>query len=375
MRNLLLLLLLAYSFSGSSQRDIGRVTGYSFYSYDEFATSAKPNEAEEIRSQKISSKTITRYEGKFNSTEIFKYNEKGQKISREYSNSKGWNSLEKYTYNEQGVLIKRERRNSKNELVSSYNYYYNDQNLLIRLIYKNTKKTHTYDYRYDENKNRTSEISYDTKGHFSMTRKEFEPESNRLILHEIYKKDSVIPVKHLVYSYHENGSKKAIHYFQKNKLEYTWTFDCKEEGELVSLKKSDSTFICFKTETDTNGNEIRWLHEFSSVGKPVKIKSVFSADGILLETTHYRADGSLQSIKTHVENGGSVSKSYNEKGDLIYTVESRYNSDQKPVKYTRCDEKNCSSIWYSYLNNLPVLITIQGNKKTTIEEIEYTFFE
>lgn len=377
MKSVLLPVAFLFFISVNAQKDLARITGYSFHEFDDAPQQIAPKRNEFIKGHKISSQTRVRIVGKFTSKEITLYNEKGYVLNRKYTSSDGWDNQEIYTYNDQNYVTSKQLNNSKGEVLRTTNYEYNSNNKLTKIVETTSKKTETWMFEYDANGNRISESGLDRKGKFYLRKKKYDLNTNKILVSELYSKDTTDAIKRLEYSYYEDGNKKSIHYFEKNKLIYTWNFDCAPEGELVDLKKTDSTLVCIKKETDAEGNEIVWRHEFNSTGIPVKIKSVYSTTGKLKEEISYRADGTIYNQKTFFPDGGFVDLYFDKEGKESWSIESFYNTQGQMIKFSSIySKKYFKHIWYSY--NEQGLISLQtevSKKRTIVEEYTYTFFE
>jgi YD repeat-containing protein len=363
--------------SVSAQKDLARITEYDFHEQDELPLYSGPKRNEFIRDHKISSKTTVRHVGKFNSTEIIHYNINGYPLKREYRSTDGYNNTETFSYDASDRLLSKHTVNSKGELASQVDYTYNSEGKTTRISEKYSKVNSVWIFAYDENGNRIYESGTDRKGKSFIRKKIYDPKTNKVLISELYKKDTLNAIKRLEYSYYDDGSKKSIHYFEKDKLVHTWNFDCAPEGKLVDLKKSDSTLICIKKETDADGNEIIWRHEFNSSGVPVKIKSVVDSSGKLRDQITYRADGTIQNQKTFFLEGGYLDLYYDKKGRSNFYTESFCNLKGQIIKFsTGSGQKNYRNTWYSYnTDGLISLETEVSKRRTIVEEYTYTFFE
>lgn len=377
MKHFLLFCSIFFLLSVNAQKDLARITEYDFHEFDELPQQNFPKPNEFIRDHKIASKTTVRHVGKFTSTEIVHYNTNGYALKREYKSTDGYNNTETFSYNASDRLLSKHTVNSKGELVSQVEYTYNPQGKTTRIAEKYGKVNSVWIFEYDENGNRNYESGTDRKGKYYIRKKTFDPKSNKILISELYQKDTLNAIKRLEYAYYEDGSKKSIHYFEEDKLVYTWNFDCAPEGKLVDLKKSDSTLICIKKEIDADGNEVVWRHEFNSSGVPIKIKSVVDSSGKLRDQITYRADGTIQNQKTFFLEGGYLDLYYDKKGRSGYYTESFCNLNGQIIKLsTGSGQKNYRNTWYSYnTDGLISLETEVSNRRTIIQEYTYTFFE
>lgn len=377
MKHLIFSLFLFVSISVIAQKDLARITDHDFHEHDETKVYVGPKRNEFIRDHNISSKTTVRHVGKFTSTETIHYTINGYALKREYENSSGYISTETFSYDASDRLLSKQTVNSRGEIVNQVEYAYNSagKTTLIAEKYANVNSIWVYDY--DQNGNRVYESGTDRKGKAFIRKKIFDLTSNKILVSELYEKDSLIATKRLEYSYYSDGSKKSIQYFEKDKLVHTWNFDCAPDGQLVNLKKTDSTLVCIKKEIDAEGNEVVWRHEFNSSGEPVKIKSVYDSKGKMKEELSYRADGSIHTQKIFFEDGGFLDLYYDKKGKPGSSTESFCNTKGQMIKLsTTYSKKYFKHIWYSYNEQgLISLLTEVSKKRTIVEEYTYTFFE
>jgi len=200
---------------------------------------------------KIKKEEITRVDSKGNKAmSINRYNENGS-ISQYGLNSrvnKKYNYSYALKYNENG-LASMDISNYKGELHRAKTYERDPSGNVLTYISKdNSKKAFIYKIE--------NEI---TDGNL-----------NSRSIYKNGKQDS--KYQNWIYSYHENGSKALTKFFKKEKLKYTWNYDCKPEG--IESKTQDTSTICSWNEEDANGNPIKWTKTTNEKGKVIKAKTV-----------------------------------------------------------------------------------------------------
>jgi hypothetical protein len=372
-RVLFVLILCCATLKGHSQHNLGRVTGYSFYDLPETKNSALAPQ-ENIAAQNISTVTTTRKYNGGSSTEIKSYDKTGRTTTREYSNSDGGYSKETYTYHADGKSWESIRVNGKGETTASTIAKYNTDG---RLVYQNKTgnrwERSTGYFQYDQNGNQIYTYTTNRKGKFSLRKKVYDPSTNKILVSELYGKDTSQLIKRLEYSYYEDGSKKAIFYYEKDKLVYTWSFDCKPEGELVNVEKTDSSVVCLQEELDENGNAVTWYHEFNSEGVPVKTKSVKGPDGKLIEVVNYQPDGRVWGHAVYFPNGDRIQFYANKKGQLYVDSESRYNEKGQLIYDCRGTGKWMHRNWYFYDSDKVIRKVSMWGKNSSEETYSYTY--
>ncbi|MBK6952631.1 MAG: hypothetical protein IPH24_11440 [Crocinitomicaceae bacterium] len=176
------------------------------------------------------------------------------------------------TYDQFGNILTYNHFNKKGENTVTYTYTYDSKQRPVFYKYRYGKKQSWSSVEYDASGLLKRSRGYNAKGDF-IGREEFKREDGKMLAVTIWEKDSLSPYKRLDYEYYEDGSLQTIRYFFKSKLKYTWSYDCKPEGELLGVKQKDSTTICIKEEYDSKGNRVVWKQEFNRKGDLVKNKT------------------------------------------------------------------------------------------------------
>lgn len=161
------------------------------------------------------------------------YDENSRVISETYENDNGTYTTEA-TYNDQGLLIKSVTTNADNpEDVTVYENTYDEQGRVIKSV---SSGLETYS-------NYVQEYTYDSEGHASYKRINYDDEGNELITE--YNADN-IPIQGYEYN---NGTLVTF----ASEIQYD------DKGNLASItyKYSDGTSATCTNEFDENGNRIR----------------------------------------------------------------------------------------------------------------------
>lgn len=286
----------------SAQENLSSITGYGFSLYNDLGYASsyrKPATGE----KQVKTQTETRYyKGKEGTTSIEEFDATGKLLSRSYYGKKGLYYQLLYDRTVPGVVVSRE------------------------MTAKNSSTT----YSYYDSEGRLLEIrGYDAKGHYEGRKNTYDP-SGKILSQALFREDSIIPAKRLEYGYYETGTKKSIDYYVGDQLEYSWTFDCREEGEIVVEKEVDSSFICISTAIDSSGNEVTWRHELNEDGEGIKIKSV-RKDSVLISSTTYNAQDKMLNEWIYFADGGFLWYNYDKKGRICTYNETVYNLDGEMV--------------------------------------------
>lgn len=298
--------------------------------------------------KKVKTQTIKRYGKKGKQFVVLtkEFNPKGQLISKKGGRGKNQYSTT-YQYNDDGKMIKETSTQKGNVKVLTITY--NDNQQVTQ--YKITRNNVFYSAQISQ---------YDEK--------------NRQILKENYWKDSITPNSSLEKIYYENGSLKTSISRRKGKIVHQWNYDCKPEGELVAQKKQST--ICINEELDENGNKVVWEKTLTQKGKVSKTKSVYLQDSILLSVDYFNAHDKLYLKTIHHVNGGVKRTIFNKKGEAVHSYESIMNTDKQPIKtILNYKEKRRYIALYTYENQLKKMAIRINNRRKTVAEYEYSFFE
>ncbi len=289
-----------------------------------------------------------------------------------YSGDKKTKSVE--TYDQFGNILTYDHYDKKGQHRVSYTYSYDSKQRPVLYTYKYGKKQSWNQVEYDASGLLKRSRGYNSKGDF-FGREEFKREDGKMLAITIWEKDSLSPQKRLDYEYYEDGSLQTIRYFFKSKLKYTWSYDCKPEGELEGVKQKDSTTICIKEEYDAKGNRVVWKQEFNRKGDLIKTKMVYEKDSSLILIETFDATERLRSQRTFFRDGGELFFSYDKKGKVYYTSESVYNTNKQMVKRSTGYRGHFSNTWYSYEGDLIKSHTFMNKNQTSFSEYNYTFFQ
>lgn len=336
-------------FSSFGQSGMITIAGSQLLYSDDYYLQKNEREKESLQKNKVQSRTIIKFTGDKKTKTVETYNGFGNILTYDHYNKKGDHTI-------------------------AYAYTYDSQQRPVFLKYRYGKKESWSSVEYDASGMLKRTRGYSTNGDF-FGREEFKREDGKMLAITIWEKDSLSPYKRLDYEYYEDGSLKTIRYFFKSKLKYTWSYDCKPEGELLGVKQKDSTTICIKEEYDSNGNRVVWKQEFNRKGDLVKTKMVFDKDSTLFLIESYSAHATLQSQHTFFKDGGDLYFSYDKKGKVHYTSESIYNTHKQLVKRSTAYGRQFSNTWYAYEGDLIKSHTFMNRHQTSFSEYSYTYFD
>lgn len=342
------LLLSLIVFSSFGQPGIIPIAGSELLYSDDYYLQKNQREKETLQKNKVQSRTVLHHNG-----------------------DKQTKSVE--TYDQFGNILTYDHFNKKGDHTTSYTYTYDSQQRPVFLKYRYGKKESWSSVEYDASGLLKRTRGYSTNGDF-FGREEFKREDGQMLAITIWKKDSLSPYKRLDYEYYQDGSIKTIRYFFKSKLKYTWSYDCKPEGEMLGVKQKDSTTVCIKEEYDANGNRVVWKQEFNRKGDLVKTKMVYDKDSILLLLESYSADDRKYSQQTFFKDGGQLFLVFDKKGNISYMTESIYNLNKQLAKKSTAYGRQFSNTWYSYEGDLIKSHTFMNRYQTSFSEYSYTFF-
>jgi hypothetical protein len=354
-RSILVLSLICLNVISYGQRDIYKVTSWSFWQNTGIDRQAKAlfKEKNELKENQVKSREIIHYtNGKRIKTTQF-FNVKGlvTKIIRDYQ--KKVNTID-YSYDKEDNIIEILSTNSKNEIWKTH-YDYNSDNKLI------------------------GRDTYDDKGNYSGSKSGYNSEG-KMVFQEIYKKSKTVPTHSLTYSYYEGGSKKSTTYKVKGNVKYVWNYDCKSEGELINIKNKHKSTICIKEEINKDGNRVVWERTFNDKGGLTKIQKVYSSDSTIISRKVFNTNDRLvseTSYSKHNKGGkqflGSYSAYYGNKGGIERTAEHLANENGQLIK-SDVTGKWPHTYLYHYENDLKTTEVRVYKKSTIVDEFIYSFY-
>ena len=158
--------------------------------------------------------------------------------------------------------------------VKTYSLTYTGEHLTAvkRLNYKGEldyKKT----YELDADGNITSKKHFNSSSSTPYMHVQNQFKDSLITNRSVFYKGSSTPSYRWEYDYHEDGKASTTQFFRKDKLKYTWNYDCKTEGQLDKTK--DTSTVCTWDELDVNGNLIKYTQTTDEKGKIEKVKRVF----------------------------------------------------------------------------------------------------
>jgi hypothetical protein len=337
------------TFSSIAQYGFPSMVEFEMHYSEDYYLQKNRSEKESIQKNKVESRTIVHFSG-----------------------DKQTKSVETYDHN--GNILTYDHFNIKGDHTISYTYTYDPKQRPVFYTYRYGKKQSWSRVEYDASGSLKRSRGYNSKGDF-FGREEFKREDGKMLAITIWEKDSLSPYKRLDYEYYEDGSLKTIRYFFKSKLKYTWSYDCKPEGELLGVKQKDSTTICIKEEYDSKGNRVVWKQEFNRKGDLVKTKRVYEQDSILVLIESFDAEERLRSQTTFFKDGGELYLTFDKKGEVQYSSESIYNLNKQLAKKSTSFGRYFSNTWYSYEGDLIKSSTVMNKQHTSFSEYTYSYFK
>lgn len=182
---IIVLLLISLTSVGYGQRDIYKITSWSFlYNVSvDYQIKSLIKEKDRFKEHQVKSREFIQYANgeKIRTTQFFNTDGLVTKISREI---KGKVHGINYSYDENNNVIEIHSTNSKNEKWRTQ-YFYDKEN---RLIGRDT---------------------YDNKGEYSGFKSGYD-NAGKILFQELYTKSKTTPVQSLFYNYYEGGSKNRL---------------------------------------------------------------------------------------------------------------------------------------------------------------------
>jgi len=308
------------------------------------------------------------------------YDNKGNCISAVFNNKKG--KLKQqfvFAYSPENLLLSKSLLNGKGKELLKNTYAYNSDSLIIETVnYKKEKEVKKNTIAYNKYHEITEHIFYKRGKIKAKTTSEYD--STRIVQSKYFKNGSSDYKWKWVYTYYDKKSRKSsMIYKSGDKLKYTWNYDCKPEGELLS-KHKDSSLICLRTEFDKDSNKTYINREFNELGKPRKVVTVFSKQKKVIEYDVYHGSNIPDFSFKYNKITGEIEQQifYNFKGNERWKISNTFDSNNNIVEEDgyRKGVLNFKSI---RLYNARNLITGETNfnKQNEVEnttKFEYVFF-
>lgn len=279
--------------------------------------------------------------------------------------------------------------NKREKVIEHYQAYYQDS-LIIRIdvLNKNGKNKKTYHIsspnKYYYNLNYFSESQHG-KLKSSIKAEYTKVEKKTLLASKtVCKGKKEKPISVWKYDYHDDFSLKTTTQFTgKGKIKHIWSHECKPEGEDLNASR-DTTLICKNTSVNENGEIITVIISSDAKNKITKRIYTYDSKEHLKLMQIFNSDNTL-TYECNIMPGKSeesklyTSKSYNKKGELLYTNISEYNKDNLIVSSEFINhlkkEDYISRAEYEYNSDKSVksITTFNKDKASSKTEYEYRY--
>ncbi len=184
------------------------------------------------------------------------FNQAGKKTSEDWG--KTWSQ---FIYEQDTILTKIERK-EKRKITSIY-YEYENGKLSKRSIDKNGKRKEELT------------ISY-TQG-------------DRVAMSEMKKGRNLQRSYKILNEYTSEAKLSRSIYLVNNKIDKTWNYDCKPEGEIMASKSDDYSSICKYASENNDGSYIDYFRIIEG-GKPYLRANYFTVDSVFYLSKKYEKD-------------------------------------------------------------------------------------
>lgn len=204
------------------------------------------------------------------------FNKENEKVKRQFL----------FTYSPENLVLSKTMLNGKGKEIKKKTFKYNSDSLATETVfYRRGKEIKKNTYAINKFHQYT-EQEYYKKGKIK-TKVGSKYDSTRVQESYYYKNGSPDYKWKWIYTYYEDKSRKAsVIYKADGSVKYSWNYECKPEGELVS-KHKDSTLVCQKVEFDNDSNRTYTYREFNEKGKPSKVVAVYSKNLKMLQYEVY----------------------------------------------------------------------------------------
>lgn len=258
----------------------------------------------------------------------------------------------KVIYDKNGNTLSYENYDRKGNLQMAYLYSYNSDNLPVSqtLINGKDKEKKKILVSYDSLKNPIGEEFYKNEKLLAKTISKFD--STRIVESYFFKKGSPDFEKKWMYTYYPDKTRKSSVIFNsKGNVVYTWSYDCKPEGEQM-VKHKDTTDVCKKVEYDSLGNKTITWRKFDEKGRTYKTVAVFDKFDQQLEYRSYDHKDRLDHSYKFTEGSTTIGESI------------RYKKGKENYRYL-----------YLYDDNENLIVTVGFHKGVKVNQSEYTYNE
>ncbi len=286
----------------------------------------------------------------------------GKKITYEVINEKKSSSKRfERSYNDQGRLLAYYKLNEEGKMPLLINQYTQDGYFKSKKRFKKGKLITEMNYEYDENDQLID--LYESKKGKEFSKKHWELNEDDCVISSTWHKRGKLRRIWTYEYYNKCDRKKSVLMNADKKILKEWNYDCKSEGEIVTPKK-DVTQICKWEEADST--TIKYVSQTID-DKGRARKTVFShrkLDTALVSIVYYDHKDRLSTesnFDPDYKNRRLSNKSYNTKGEVIWSSENIYEDDFL-VKKIRKSGKWYRSIDYKYNLNQE-LATLDFHKK------------
>lgn len=291
------------------------------------------------------------------------------------------------------------QKNKRNKIVSTTIETYNNQGRTTSLMIKKSNYKLLLSYCKDSLIEKMTEIiksdttitqfNYDNENKFNgliclkngkiktkviITKNNENQITNRLTLYGKNLKKST----EMVYIYEGKDLIKS-QYFRNKKLIHEWNYDCKPEGEIVNLKKTEQNTICSWKEEIAGGGYISYSR-ITDIEDPEKIylnKFYFSADSVNYKTETFYKEKILIYRTEKNETTERISR-YSNKGkptfSNIYLYKDNLISNSTSIVHRRKCTVFSTDFQYNSKNLMTSSLSINNNRIKYSTEIDYQYF-
>jgi hypothetical protein len=296
-------------------------------------------------------------------------NSMGQVTERKFTNRWGFGSLifknqihRKNEY-ENGELTKVEYYGPKEELESRF---------LTEYAFTHRIK-HTQSFRKGK-KYRESFTDYNA----DTTQKEYR-------LYKVKNDQPKLTLKYEYDYYPDKQKKETRQYDRKNKLKYTWKYDCNPKGEVAKKE----TQVCKNTGLDNKGREVEVTFTTNAKGKKVKTVNVyytFNGRKIRCAQEYYSIKSGVERKEFDIHFADSIEpyyqhRSYDKKGRLVaerkeeFSMYLRNKQIAKHFTVTFYNKDKISTRWETSYDEkgLPLVSEIFDGKNKTLGKVIYAY--
>lgn len=273
-------------------------------------------------------------------------------------------AIETKTFDDQGRVIQRKSKYA----ITTHSY---TDTLLVETITTKRKKEMKNTYQYDEHDRMIGSERFKNGKLVSKYRFEyFDGFKRSLVEQTVFKRKATVYTLKTEYDVLLKKPTSVV-YLVDGKLEKTWNYDCKEEGELVKKSTEEISSQCSFEQQNNDGSYSKFVRSIEN-GKTYLLQSDYGADSSFLAFRKFYNDTVLIEKQLNTEDMITVER-YSEKGKLMVKYDYQMDEKGNRVAYHAYSRRNKLVYFEQLTYNEQNLITESKLGEKWKHTFEYTF--